>query len=95
MIVTPPVQAEVDRHVMSYMDHARGVASIGTTAEDLTMPTETQSATRAELLSRREDILARLGVSLSDLEERRDAADLSPDEWEAWEELDGIRYLLG
>ena len=58
------------------------------------MPITTTNATQEELESRRSAILAGLGLSLEELIERRAAGHLTADEWEAWEELDGIGYLL-
>jgi hypothetical protein len=55
----------------------------------------TRSSSRADLLDRRAAILKALGVTLPELVERRAAGTLTPDEWEAWDELDAISYLLG
>lgn len=51
--------------------------------------------TRRELEARREAILRRLGTTLSDLEGRAAAGSLVGDEWDAWDDLRDIAYLLG
>ena len=55
----------------------------------------TSTSSREQLVLRRDGLLARLGTTIDELAERRSAGHLTPDEWEAWEELDGISYLLG
>lgn len=50
---------------------------------------------RQELLERREAILRRLGVSHEELRDRADTSTLVADEWEAWEALRDIAFLLG
>lgn len=48
-----------------------------------------------ELRERREQILAKLGVSLDDLRARAERYALVGDEHEAWEDLQSIAFLLG
>lgn len=50
---------------------------------------------RTELEARRSAILSRLGVSLDALVERAAASALIGDEWDAWEEISDIAFLLG
>jgi hypothetical protein len=57
--------------------------------------TRVKESTRAELEARREEILARLDVSLEELTRRVESSSLVGDEWEAWEELEDIAFLLG
>lgn len=47
------------------------------------------------LEARREAILGRVGVSLEELRRRADAGALVGEEWEAWQELCDISFLLG
>lgn len=55
----------------------------------------TTTMSRDELESRRAAILHALGMSMDQLTERRRSGSMSAAEWEAWEELDGIEYLIG
>jgi len=58
------------------------------------MPVTSTNASREELVARRDSVLAQLGCSLEELTDRRAAGLLTAEEWEAWEEIDGIAYLL-
>jgi glycine cleavage system regulatory protein len=53
------------------------------------------SVDRDELLTRREEILAEHGLSLADLATRAAQYALVGSEWDAWEELRSIEFLLG
>lgn len=53
------------------------------------------SVSRAELEERRDEILRRLGLTLDKLRERADAGALIGEEWEAWQKLCDIEFLLG
>lgn len=48
-----------------------------------------------ELLEQREEILRTLDVSYDELRARAEAGNLLGEEWEAWEELRSIAFLLG
>jgi hypothetical protein len=50
---------------------------------------------RRELVERRNEILARVGVSASELKARAERYELTPEEWAALEELREIAFLLG
>lgn len=50
---------------------------------------------RAELEERRGEILRRVGMSLDDLRDRAEAGALVGEEWEAWQQLRDIAFLLG
>lgn len=41
-----------------------------------------------------ERILGELGLCWAELEERKHAASLTPEEWDAWDRVDNLRYLL-
>lgn len=49
---------------------------------------------REALRARRDEILRTLGVTLQELRERADAYRLVGEEWDAWEEVTEIDYLL-
>lgn len=51
--------------------------------------------TRRELTERREEILARLGLTLDAYIERSQRNELSGLEWDVREDLDSIAFLLG
>ncbi|MPZ67288.1 MAG: hypothetical protein GEU83_17885 [Pseudonocardiaceae bacterium] len=51
-------------------------------------------ADRQQLEARRAEILARHGVTLDEFAERAAAYALVGDEWEAWDEIRGIAFLL-
>ena len=53
------------------------------------------SVERDELLARRDEILAKHGLSLTDLADRATQYALVGSEWDAWEELRSIAFLLG
>jgi len=48
-----------------------------------------------ELVERRCAILARLGVTLEEFTQRAESSALVGEEWETWEELEDIAFLLG
>ena len=50
---------------------------------------------RRELEARRQVILDRLGTTYDELRERLEASALVGEEWDAWEELCDIDFLLG
>jgi hypothetical protein len=50
---------------------------------------------RSELEARRAAILDTLGLTMSQLYERAEAGALVAEEWEAWQTLRDILYLLG
>lgn len=52
------------------------------------------NAQRQELVRRRSEILARHGVTLDEFTDRAARYELVGDEWDAWEELRGIAFLL-
>jgi len=58
-------------------------------------PTRVRELSPAELEARRGEILRRLGVTLDELTRRAESSSLVGDEWEAWEELEDIAFLLG
>ncbi|WP_322410483.1 hypothetical protein [Microbacterium invictum] len=51
--------------------------------------------THDALVARREAILDRLNLSRTEFEARIVAAALTPEEWDAKDELEGIEFLLG
>ena len=57
--------------------------------------TRVRELTPAELETRRDEILGRLDVTLEELTRRAETASLVGGEWEAWEELEDIAFLLG
>jgi hypothetical protein len=50
---------------------------------------------REELETRRDEILARVDMSLDAIRNRAAAGTLLGDEWEAWDDLCDIEFLLG
>ncbi|GAB2972880.1 hypothetical protein GCM10017788_74870 [Amycolatopsis acidiphila] len=50
---------------------------------------------RATLLARRARILRRLGTNLEEFTERAHAFGLVGEEWDAWDQLQNIAFLLG
>ena len=59
------------------------------------MPVNSRTVSYDELTCRRDQLLAELGMGWSDLVARRESGTMTADEWAAWEELDGINFLLG
>lgn len=53
------------------------------------------SVDRAELLARRAEILDKHGLTIQDFASRADHYSLVGAEWDAWEELRSIAFLLG
>lgn len=53
------------------------------------------SVSRAELEERRDEILQRLDLTLDELRSRADAGALIGEEWEDWQALCDIEFLLG
>ncbi len=51
--------------------------------------------TRYELATRRDEILARHNMDLSEFTERARSFSLVGEEWDAWDELQNIAFLLG
>ncbi|NIL74830.1 hypothetical protein RhoFasB10_00922 [Rhodococcus sp. B10] len=56
--------------------------------------TTVTSYTPAELVARRELILAKHGMSLSEFADKASQYALVGDEWQAWEDLESIEFLL-
>ena len=54
-----------------------------------------EKLSRAELEARRAEILRKVGASLEELAARAEASSLVGAEWDAWEELEDIAFLLG
>jgi hypothetical protein len=54
----------------------------------------TLSMSDEELRARRDEILSKLGVSFDELRSRAERYALVGDEYDAWEELESIAYLL-
>jgi hypothetical protein len=54
-----------------------------------------QERSSGDLVARRRAILERLGTTLEDLSERARTSSLVGPEWEAWEQLQDIDFLLG
>jgi len=54
-----------------------------------------RTVTREELERRRQEILGSLGLTLAQVHEGVSSSTLSSDEWDAYEELDQIAFLLG
>jgi hypothetical protein len=48
-----------------------------------------------DLTARRAALLAEVGLSETELRARADAHSATPEEWDAWTELQTIRFLLG
>ncbi len=69
------------------------VARTGNVREEIPVVRVVQ-ADRQQLEDRREEVLARHGVTLDEFAERAEAYALVGDEWEAWDELRGIAFLL-
>ena len=53
------------------------------------------TVTPEALIAQRQQILDRLGISLDEYLERAEKSELSGEEWEVREDLDGIAFLLG
>lgn len=49
----------------------------------------------AELAERRSTMLEELGLTEPELRERAEDHSATPEEWDAWTELQTIRFLLG
>lgn len=58
------------------------------------MSPRTITVSREELVARREAILANLGMSLEEFQDRIERESLIGDEWYAAEDLDEIEFLL-
>lgn len=58
------------------------------------MAPRTITVSREELLERRGEILASLGMSLDEFQERVERESIIGDEWYAAEDLDEIEFLL-
>ncbi|GGL89824.1 hypothetical protein [Nakamurella endophytica] len=59
------------------------------------MGTPVRTVTREELLQRRKQVLAELGIENDDVSRLNDLRPISSDEWDAREELEQISFLLG
>ena len=59
------------------------------------MGTAIRTVTREQLLQRRAEILADLGIEDHDLSDLDNIRPISSDEWDAREELEQISFLLG
>lgn len=53
------------------------------------------NVTRDQLIAQRDEILARLGLSMDEYVRRAEASELSGEEWEARDDLESIAFLLG
>ena len=58
------------------------------------MTVTTITTTREQLIERRDAILRDLELTWDELVERHDSGYLTPEQWTAWDELDGIVFLL-
>lgn len=56
--------------------------------------TRVVEVTPETLLARRDEILARVGANLEEFTERAHSYSLVGAEWEAWDELQNISFLL-
>jgi len=56
--------------------------------------TRVTNVTEAQLLARRDELLAKHGLSLDEFAERARMYALVGDEWADWDELQSIAYLL-
>lgn len=56
--------------------------------------THVVEVTREKLLARRRAILARVGADLPEFTERARSFSLVGDEWDAWDQLQNIAFLL-
>ncbi|MER6664312.1 hypothetical protein ABT256_07170 [Amycolatopsis japonica] len=54
-----------------------------------------EAVTREELQRRRDGILEQLGTDLTTFTERAKTFSLVGDEWDTWDELQNIAFLLG
>ena len=86
----PVPPGSLGRHTVSGRcfaeDSERKGSSVGTAI---------RTVTREELLERRAEILADLGVEDHDLSKLDEVRPMSSDEWDAREELEQISFLLG
>lgn len=64
------------------------------TPEAVEMTTLIRDVDRGELEARRATILRRAGIDRAELEARAAAGTLSDEEWEAWDALSGVEFLL-
>jgi hypothetical protein len=64
------------------------------TAERGSQVSTVLETSRESLRERREQILRSLGVTNDELRERADSYRLVGEEWDAWEEITEINYLL-
>lgn len=53
------------------------------------------TVSREELEDRRRSILSGVGLSCEELRDRAASSTLIGDEWEAWQELRDVEFLLG
>lgn len=56
---------------------------------------EVVEVSRAELVERRSTMLHELGLNESELRTRAEDHSATPEEWDAWTEIQTIRFLLG
>lgn len=71
-------------------------ATLGTSADrEVDGMTKIATLTDEELRARREQIIARLGISLEELRDRAAHYALVGDEHDVWEQLESIAFLLG
>ena len=50
--------------------------------------------TQDELRARRDVIFIELGITWDELVERHESGYLTPEQWLAWDELDGLNFLI-
>lgn len=71
-------------------------ATLGITGDrEVDGMTKIATLTDDELRARREQIIARLGISVEELRDRAAHYALVGDEHDAWEQLESIAFLLG
>lgn len=86
MLRTAVPERIVCRWVGAYWHHEDGQGG--------ELMTRVTNVTKEDLLTRREAILQRHGVSLDEFAERAKQYALTGDEWADWDELQGIAFLL-
>lgn len=59
------------------------------------MAPRTVSVSRAELLARRQRVLARVGMTAEEFRKRVEAGALTPSDWDDAEDLEEVSFLLG
>ncbi|WP_328607761.1 hypothetical protein OG943_01065 [Amycolatopsis sp. NBC_00345] len=57
--------------------------------------TRTEEVSTGQLLQRRDDLLSKVGMDLQTFADRAQSFRLVGDEWNVWDELRNIAFLLG